>query len=84
MLQDIHIGIDDRYTHFKVLEYILRIEPEGFAHLTLDEIAKNSERSVPTAFKSYHTDAPGLITFNIFHNQVFKYTPKFMTYFIIN
>lgn len=81
MLQDIHIGVDDQYTHFKVLKYILRIELEGFAHLTLDEIAKNSERSVPTAFKSYHTDAPGS---NIFHNQVFKYTPKFMTYFIIN
>lgn len=68
----------------------MRIIPEGFAHPALDEVAKNNDRSVPTAFKSYHigSTVPTQLAkslneqkvkpYNIFHNQVFKYTPKFM------
>lgn len=51
LLQDVHKEIGDQYTHFDVLKYVIRNVREGFAHPSIAEVAKNSNRSLPT---SYH------------------------------
>lgn len=77
-MQDIRDERGQQFAHFKVLKYILRIIPEGFAHPALVEVAKNNDRSVPTAFKSYHIgntvptqNEQGVTPYGIFHNQLY-------------
>lgn len=42
------------FTHFKILRWIVTYVPETKAHPTLDEVAANDQRSLPTMVKSYH------------------------------
>ncbi|UJO02086.1 Cap [Eumops bonariensis associated cyclovirus 1] len=42
------------YTHFKVLRWRITYSPETRSHPTLDEVAKNGYKSLPSMFRSYH------------------------------
>ncbi|UQT02535.1 capsid protein [Red mite associated cyclovirus 1] len=90
LLQDIKKQIGAEYTHYKVIKYKIRMIPEAHSHPTLEDVAKNDQRSAPTCFKSYHIgltapaslqkllNSQGVKPFDPTHQQNWSIKPKFL------
>lgn len=90
MIPKVQKAIGSEWTHFKIVRVSATYVPETRCCPTLDEVAKNINRSLPSCFKSYHmgtvmpinvkglSSSQGVIPMDPQKQHKFVWSPKYL------